>query len=77
MTGDASQLAEQQEAFARLSPHIRDLALYTSDSRELGLERSVPGVEITSTSIEHSTKLDNLSVPVMEDMELPGFGIRS
>jgi conjugative relaxase-like TrwC/TraI family protein len=77
MTGDAAQLAEQQEAFARLSPHLRDLAIYTSDSRELGLERSVPGVEITSTSIEHSTKLDNLSVPVMEDMELPGFGIRS
>lgn len=37
--GDASQLAQQKEKLARLSPHIRDLALYTSDSNEFWRSR--------------------------------------
>jgi len=77
VTGDADRLAEQQEAFACLSPHLHDLVIHTSDSWELGLEWSVPHVDIASTSIEHSTHLHNLSAPVTEDMELPGLGIRS
>jgi conjugative relaxase-like TrwC/TraI family protein len=74
VTGDAAQLAEQQEAFAHLSPSIRDLAVYTSDSRELGLEKSVPGAEIAPSLNELSPSLD-LSTPSVAEVEMPGLSI--
>ncbi len=45
VSDDSSTLSQHQEVFARLSPHTRDLALYTSDSRELTVEKTLPGVE--------------------------------
>jgi hypothetical protein len=77
VTGDAAQLAEQQEAFARLSPSIRDLAVYTSDGREIGLQKSVPGAEIAPSLNELSSALGNLpsvSTPEVEVQEL-GIGL--
>ena len=74
VTGDASQLAQQQEAFTHLATHTRDLAMYTSDSRELGMEKAVPGAEIAPSLNELSGSLDNLHG---HNMELPGLGIRS
>jgi ATP-dependent exoDNAse (exonuclease V) alpha subunit len=77
VTGDAAQLAEQQEAFARLSPSIRDLAVYTSDGREIGLQKNVPGAEIAPSLNELSSALGNLpsvSTPEVEVQEL-GIGL--
>ena len=75
VTGDAPQLAEQQETFARFSPQLRDLAIYTSDSKELGLEKAVPGAEIASSLKELSLKLDNLPTVSTPEVEMPELGI--
>jgi conjugative relaxase-like TrwC/TraI family protein len=75
VTGDAVQLAQQYEAFTRLSPHIRDLGLYTSDSRDIAVERSVPGVENALSDKGLSPNLDGISAPSIPQVELEGFGI--
>jgi hypothetical protein len=75
VTGNAAQLAEQQEAFARLSPHLQELAIYTSDSRALGLEKVVPGVENALSLNELSPSLDKLSTPSLPEIEVEGLGI--
>jgi hypothetical protein len=75
VTADASQLAQQQEALTRLSPHTRDLALYTSDSRELAPEKTVPGVEIAPSVTELSLTLNTPSSVSTPEVALPGFGI--
>jgi conjugative relaxase-like TrwC/TraI family protein len=77
VTGDASQLAEQQEAFARLSPHLRDLAVYTSDMRQFAVEKTVSGAVIASSVRGISSTLDSLpaaSTSEAEVLEL-GFGL--
>jgi hypothetical protein len=75
VTGNAPQLAEQQEAFARLSPHLRDLAIYTSDSRALGLEKEVPGAEIALSQDAPSPTINSLSTSSGPQIEPPGMGI--
>jgi len=75
VTGDASQLAQQQEALTRLSPHIRDLALYTSDSREFAAERIIPGIETGISSDEISPSAASTSTPSVPQIEVEGFGI--
>jgi conjugative relaxase-like TrwC/TraI family protein len=75
VTGDASRLSQQPEAFMRLSTHIRDLALYTSDGRENAAERSVPGLDNPLSEVGLSTALGGISSPSVPQMELEGFGI--
>ncbi len=75
VTGDAVQLAQQYEAFTRLSPHIRDLGLYTSNSRDIAVERAVPGVENALSNTGFSPNLDGISAPSIPQVELEGFGI--
>ena len=75
VTGDASQLAEQQEALARFSPQLRDLAVYTSDSQELGLEKTVPGAEIALSLNEPSLTLGKLPTVSTREVEVPSLGI--
>jgi hypothetical protein len=77
MTGDASQLAQQQEAFTRLSPQIRDLGLYTSDGRELAVEKTVPEAEIgvsRQDGIVSTLDIPSPSAPVLPVEEL-GMGL--
>jgi len=75
VTGDASQLAHQQEALTRLSPHIRDLALYTSDSREYAVEKNVPGTEIGPSLKDVSSGLDSSLAIHPREAEIPEFGL--
>ncbi|HEY1743851.1 MAG TPA: MobF family relaxase [Granulicella sp.] len=75
VTGNAPQLAEQQQAFARLSPHLRDLAIYTSDGRAISLEKAVPGAEIAPSVHKLSSALDNLPSVSTPEIEMPGLGI--
>jgi len=75
VTGDASQLAQQQESLACLSPHIRDLALYTSDSRELAVEKAIPGAENTLLQNGISPSIASIPTPSVPHIELEGFGI--
>jgi hypothetical protein len=76
VSGDASQLAQQQEMLASLSPYIHDLAIYTDDSRELAVERAMPGAKIAPLSQDGLTPgRGNLSAPSMPEIELEGFGI--
>ena len=73
--GDASQLAQQQEVLTRLSPHIRDIALYTSDSRELAAERITPGIEKGLSLDGISSGAASSSTPSVSQIEVEGFGI--
>jgi conjugative relaxase-like TrwC/TraI family protein len=76
VSSDASQLAQQQEMLARLSPHIRDLAIYTSDSRELAVEQAIPGVKTASLSDNGlAPSMDNVAAPSVPEIELEEFGI--
>jgi len=75
VTGDASQLAQQQEALTRLSPQIRDLALYTSNSRQFAAEKAIAGVENVLMQNAISLNIDELSQPSSAVREVGGFGI--
>jgi len=75
LTGDASQLAQQHEELTRLSPQIRDLTLFTSNSRELSLERGLPGAEIALPVEGLSSSGGNVQTPSVTDIALEGFGI--
>jgi conjugative relaxase-like TrwC/TraI family protein len=75
VTGDAVQLAQQHESFTRLSPHIRDLALYTSDSRELGEARTIPGAENALLQNDVSPSIDSTPKPEVPQIQFEGFGI--
>ena len=39
VTGNSNQIAEQREALTHLSPHLRDLAIYTSDDSGLAVQQ--------------------------------------
>ena len=75
VTGDASQLAQQQDALASLSPHIRDLALYTSDSREFAVEKAIPDVANALSQHGLSPANDSVPVPSVPQIELEELGI--
>ena len=75
IAGDAVKLAEQQETFTRLSPHIRDLTVYTSDSRELALEKAAPLAEIFLPQNALLSAIDNIPAPSLHEIELEGFSI--
>jgi hypothetical protein len=75
VTGDASQLAQQQDALALLSPHIRDLALYTSDSRELAVEKAIPDVAHALSQHGLSPADDRVPMPSVPQIELEELGI--
>jgi conjugative relaxase-like TrwC/TraI family protein len=75
VTGDASQLAQQQVALERLPSHLRDLTIYTSDSRELAAEKIIPVAEISLPYSGISPTIDSMIRPSVGDIELEGFGI--
>jgi len=64
VTGNSIQIAEQQEALTHLSPHLRDLAIYTSDDSGLAVQE-----------IPSSANIEPISVPALPEIELEGFGI--
>jgi conjugative relaxase-like TrwC/TraI family protein len=75
ITGDASQLAQRQEALTHLSPHIRDLAVYTSDSRDLAVEKAIPSVENLLSKDGISPNIDSIPVSSVPEIGVEGFGI--
>jgi hypothetical protein len=64
VTGSSNQIAAQQEALTRLSPHLRDLAIYTSDDSGLAVQQ-----------IASSANIEPISVPALPEIELEGMGI--
>ena len=64
VTGDSHQIAEQREALTHLSPHLRDLAIYTSDDSGLAVRQ-----------IASSANIKPISVPALPEIELEGMGI--
>ena len=77
LIGESGQLAEQQTALTKLSPHTREIAIYTSDGTR-PLEQSV-GVakEMVSGHEEFSinTDLTNVPEPILPQIDLEGFGL--
>ncbi len=64
ITGTSSQIAEQREALTHLSPHLSDLAIYTSDDSGLGVQQ-----------LPSSANIKPISVPALPEFELEGMGI--
>jgi hypothetical protein len=64
ITGNFHQIAEQREALTHLSPHLRDLAIYTSDDSGLAIQQ-----------IASLTNIKPISVPALPEIELEGMGI--
>ena len=75
VTGDAQQLARQREVLTHLSPHIRDLALHTSDSSALAMEKTASGAEIGAALGGHLPKISSTSEPSLPEINLEEFGI--
>ena len=74
VTGEASQLAQQQEALTHLSLHTRDLALYTSDTRALVVDKDIPLVGIAVSQDGTPLAINSIPTPAMPQIELQGFG---
>jgi hypothetical protein len=64
VTGNSNQIAEQREALTHLSPHLRDLAIYTSDDSGFAIQQGAS-----------SANLKPISVPALPEIELEGMGI--
>lgn len=64
VTGNSNQIAEQQEALTHLSPHLRDLVIYTSDDSGQVLQQ-----------IASSASSKPISVSALPEIELEGMGI--
>jgi hypothetical protein len=73
ITGDSVELAQQQQTFARLSPRIRDLDLYISDSREL--MKSLSSLETAGPSAVLSQPTDGTLTASLPQIEPEGYGI--
>ncbi|WP_353070439.1 MobF family relaxase (plasmid) [Tunturibacter empetritectus] len=71
ITGESSQLAEQQVALTKLNPNIHDLAIYISDrTNGIGKEPELSNVELSNDS-----SLSNGSEPSGPSIEREGYGI--
>ncbi len=75
VTGHATRLAEQQEAFEQLSPHLRDLAVYTSEKQQFAIEKTVPGAEIVPSVRELSSALYTPRAASTPEAEMQELGI--
>jgi hypothetical protein len=75
VSGDASQLAQQEKMFAQLSSNTRDLALYTSNSRDLALDKAVPRAEVGLAQNAIAPGTSSVPVPSGPTIEMDGFGI--
>jgi ATP-dependent exoDNAse (exonuclease V) alpha subunit len=64
VTGNSNQIAEQKEALTRLSPHLRDVAIYTSDDSSLAVQQ-----------VASLTNFREVTVPAIPEIEVEGFGI--
>jgi hypothetical protein len=64
ITGTSSQIAEQRQALTHLSPHLRDLAIYTSDDSGLAVPQ-----------LASSASIKPISVPALPEIQLEGMGI--
>ncbi|MBB5342021.1 MobF family relaxase [Tunturiibacter gelidoferens] len=77
ITGESSQLAEQQVAFTKLNPNIHELAIYTSDRTNL-LERD-NGIgkepQLSNVGLSNDSSLSNGPEPSGPSIEREGYGI--
>jgi hypothetical protein len=77
LTGESSQLAEQQATLAKLNPNVRDFAIYTSDSanllhRDNGIGKEL---ELSQDGLSNAPSLSNASEPSGPSIEVEGYGI--
>ena len=77
LTGESSQLAEQQATLAKLNPNVREFAIYTSESTNL-LQRD-NGIgkepEPSQEGLSNAPSLSNASEPSGPSIEVEGYGI--
>ena len=77
LTGESSQLAEQQTTLAKLNPNVRDFAIYTSDSTNLLHRDNGIGKEpeLSQDGLSNAPSLSNASEPSGPSIEVEGYGI--
>jgi hypothetical protein len=71
VSGDATQLAQIQKEFTRLSGQTRHLSLYTSDGKGIAQEKTMPGLEVPAPGVQPEREL-RVSVPLPE-IAVEGF----
>jgi hypothetical protein len=72
LTGESSQLAEQQATLAKLTPNVREVVIYTSDSRDNGIGKEL---ELSQEGFSIAPSLSNASEPSGPSIEVEGHGI--
>ena len=77
LTGESSQLAEQQRTLAKLNPNIHDLAIYTSDSTNLSHRDNGIGKEqeLSQEGLSNASSLSNAPEPSGPSIEVEGYEI--
>ncbi len=77
LTGESSQLAEQQEALTKLNPHTREVGIYTSDgSNPLQQAQGIAtDAQLTEESFSIHTGLSNIPEPTLPEIDFEGFGL--
>jgi len=75
ISGEASELAKHGQNLARLSPSTRDIAVYTSDSRDLNLGKEMAGVKPGLSPDGVATGIENIADAGVASIALEGPGI--
>ncbi len=77
ISGEASELAKHGQDLARLSPSTRDIAVYTSDSRDLNLGKELAGVEPGLSPNGAASGIENIAEASIASiaLEAPGIGL--
>ena len=77
ITGESSQLAEQQASFTKLNANIHDLAIYTSDRTNLLQRDTGIGKEpsLSPEGLSHDSSSSNSPEPPGPSIAVEGYGI--
>jgi hypothetical protein len=77
LSGESSQLAQQQAALAKLNPNIHGLTIYMSDSTNLLQRNNDVGnhTELSKEGLSNDLSLSNAPEPSSPTIEFGGFEI--
>jgi conjugative relaxase-like TrwC/TraI family protein len=77
LTGESSQLAEQQTALTKLNPHTREVGIYTSDVTNPTQQTQgiATDVQLAEQGFSIDSGLSNMPEPTLLEIEFEGFGL--
>jgi conjugative relaxase-like TrwC/TraI family protein len=77
LTGENSQLAEQQTALTKLNPHTREIGIYTSDGTNplQQVQGIATDVQLAEEGFSINSALSNMPEPTIPEIDFEGFGL--